>query len=235
MTIARLIPTLLVLTTLTACGLVPPDSPGLGRTGSAIVSNEEISMISSLSRAERDGTVAFLNDAGTTRAMLDADCRLHSDAASWLIRYRDGKDRVLGTADDNLFDDMYEVADTKEVGPYNLAKAIDCARDHGFVAEEVVTLIEDYNQLSTEVQAVVEDLIDIATAATACDNGYIQEGGCNAPFYFRWAEITSFGSVVTGYLIDVGHLIDPEGGIVENATFTLDADFDILDVTWDAG
>ncbi|HIN85639.1 MAG TPA: hypothetical protein EYN06_04080 [Myxococcales bacterium] len=59
----------------------------------------------------------FLNHATTTLTVLDVDVGLNKNAALNLIAHRNGLDGTLGSADDNLFDDLDEVDAVKYVGP----------------------------------------------------------------------------------------------------------------------
>jgi hypothetical protein len=84
------------------------------------------------SSAESFATLAFLNDSGTTEALLDDDVGLDVRAARSLIAHRDGPDRVFGTADDDLFDSLAEVDDQYYVGASAIEKIADYADLLGF-------------------------------------------------------------------------------------------------------
>jgi len=66
----------------------------------------------------------MLNHDTTTLKILDIDVGLTSSAAAGLVAHRNGEDGLLGTADDDLFDDMDEVDDVKYVGASALSKII---------------------------------------------------------------------------------------------------------------
>ena len=57
---------------------------------------------------EAVGVLAFLNDAETSLSLLDHEVPLPSHAAQALVTHRDGPDATFGTADDDLYDDLYE-------------------------------------------------------------------------------------------------------------------------------
>ena len=69
-----------------------------------------------LTDAEVAAVLSFLNDCGTTLALLDEDVGLDSDAAAGLVRARDGGDSRCGTADDSPFATLDEVDDVPQVG-----------------------------------------------------------------------------------------------------------------------
>jgi hypothetical protein len=72
-------------------GCAVDETPTIGEASYDIVSNDEQAYIAGLTDAERQGSVAFVNDDGTSEQLLDIDCRLYRDAAKHLIRYRDGR------------------------------------------------------------------------------------------------------------------------------------------------
>ena len=85
-------------------------------------------------RSERsiwDGTpegvavIEFLNDPTTTMELLDDDVRLDKRAAGNLIAHRDGGDRVPGTSDDDLYNDIIEVDNIRWVGPATIQRLVD--------------------------------------------------------------------------------------------------------------
>lgn len=85
------------------------------------------------SSGEAFGILAFLNDAGTSKDLLDDQVGLDVRAARALIAHRDGPDDVFGTADDNLFDSLAEVDDQYYVGSSALGKLAAYAARLGFV------------------------------------------------------------------------------------------------------
>ena len=71
---------------------------------------------------EEQQVLDMLNHVSTTVAVLDINAALTATAAKNLIAHRDGADATLGTADDDLFDDIDEVDAVSGIGPQTLAK-----------------------------------------------------------------------------------------------------------------
>lgn len=84
---------------------------------------------------EAVGVLAFLNDAETSLSLLDHEVPLPSHAAQALVTHRDGPDATFGTADDDLYDDLYEVLAVKHVGPARLEAIASYAAQNGWVPE----------------------------------------------------------------------------------------------------
>lgn len=84
---------------------------------------------------EAVGVLAFLNDASTTLAVLDHEVPLPSHAAKALVAHRDGPDATLGTSDDDLYGDVYEVLAVQHVGPARLEAIAAYATQHGWTPE----------------------------------------------------------------------------------------------------
>ncbi len=82
---------------------------------------------------EAIGLLTFLNDPTTSIDVLDHEVPLNRRAARNLISYRDGWDRIPGTYDDNLFDDVQEVDDVRWIGPKTLGRLVDFAISQGWV------------------------------------------------------------------------------------------------------
>jgi len=79
------------------------------------------------------GVLGLLNAPTTTHTFLDDDVGLDRRAADNLIAHRDGTDGVVGTADDDPFDDVAEVDAVSWVGPSALDKLLAHARAGGWV------------------------------------------------------------------------------------------------------
>ncbi len=115
----------LVLTTAVAC--VPAEEGDeYGSTNLALVDGTP----------EAIGLLSFLNDPTTSIDVLDYEVPLNRRAARNLISYRDGWDRIPGTYDDNLFDDVQEVDSVRWIGPKTLARLVDFAISQGWVPFE---------------------------------------------------------------------------------------------------
>ncbi|HMV66533.1 MAG TPA: nuclease A inhibitor family protein [Myxococcota bacterium] len=79
--------------------------------------------------------LALLNDPATTLTTLDIDAALERRAATNLINYRNGRDRVVGTADDNRFDTLAEADAVAYVGDAAIAALLAYAVAHGYLPE----------------------------------------------------------------------------------------------------
>lgn len=132
---------------LTACSTVdfaPPVAEGMHRVDA--------------SSPEAFGVVALLNDAGTTRDLLDHGVNLDLRAARSLIVHRDGPDGVFGTQDDDLFDDIAEVDAQYYVGNAALVRLLGWAKKNGWIPAggDVVGQWEGVSFTSDEVLATLE-------------------------------------------------------------------------------
>ncbi|MEZ4222747.1 MAG: proprotein convertase P-domain-containing protein [Polyangiaceae bacterium] len=82
------------------------------------------------------GVVGLLNATTTTLYVLDELVPLNRKAAENLIAHRNGPDGILGTADDDRFDDVAEVDAVPYVGPAALASLLAYAELKGFVPQD---------------------------------------------------------------------------------------------------
>lgn len=81
--------------------------------------------------AERGAILDVANVA--TLEELDLDVPLDSRAAENIVAHRDGDDVLFGTADDNLFDDLFELDAIAYVGPTALDQLLAYAYDTGYL------------------------------------------------------------------------------------------------------
>ena len=112
------------------------------------------------------GLLSFLNDASTTVTLLDIDVALDVRAARSIIHYRNGADKVFGTADDQLFTSVAEVDDQWYVGDSALTKMIEWAHEHGWVALEGDDLLGTWDGVSFTV-AEAEAVLGLANSAAS--------------------------------------------------------------------
>ena len=114
--------------------------------------------------ADGVGVLDFLNDPSTTMGVLDHDVALDRRAAQALANHRNGPDTILGTADDNLFDDIDEVDGVYWVGNSALSRILNYAKTHGWVptGSDVLGTWDGVTFTVDEATAV----IDIANEAT---------------------------------------------------------------------
>lgn len=98
-------------------------APGEDGTGEDGVS-EEVEILAML---------AFVNDAATSEELLDDDVGLDARAARNIVAHRDGADAVVGTEDDDLFDDVAELDAVSYVGQSALGRLRAYAAAHGWI------------------------------------------------------------------------------------------------------
>ncbi len=82
---------------------------------------------------EAIGLIQFLNAPTTTIAVLDNQVPLDRRAAENLIAHRNGPDGLLGTGDDDLFDNVDEIDLVKWVGKTALQRLLAFVNSHGWV------------------------------------------------------------------------------------------------------
>jgi hypothetical protein len=82
-----------------------------------------------LTDAEVTQILAFLNDCGTSFALLDDDVALDSDAADGLVSHRDGADGTCGTSDDVRYTTLEDVDAVPQVGDQTILAVLEWLRD----------------------------------------------------------------------------------------------------------
>lgn len=107
---------------------------------------------------ESVGLLTLLNDAATTFEVLDDDVPLDKRAAENLVAHRDGPDGELGTADDDLFDDVAEVDAVTWVGPAAMDALLAYAAAQGYVPEgdDPLGTYDDVTFTVNEAEATLE-------------------------------------------------------------------------------
>jgi hypothetical protein len=116
------------------------------------------------------GVLAFLADAGTTRALLDGEVGIDKRAAQGIVAHRDGADGVPLTADDDRFDTVEELDAVAYVGPSAFEKLIGYASAHGFVPQGS-DLLGVYDGVSFTVDEAAATLALVASA----DHAYLDK------------------------------------------------------------
>jgi hypothetical protein len=109
--------------------------------------------------AEEAGILAFLNDASTTFDLLDVDVALDRRAAKSLTDYRNGVDRVQGTADDRSYRTIAQVDARYYVGPVAMIRLENWAIDNGWVPSDPDDVLGTWDGVTftvAEAEAVVE-------------------------------------------------------------------------------
>ena len=84
-----------------------------------------------LSDAQTAGVLALVNTA--SKALLDGDVGLSTRAATNITTHRAGNDKILGTADDDDYDNLAELDAVPYVGPKALADLLAYAEANGYV------------------------------------------------------------------------------------------------------
>jgi len=93
-------------------------------------------------RSSWDGTpegvalLDFLNAESTTKTVLDDEVPLDRRAAGNLIAHRDGGDRIYGSSDDDLYNNITEVDRVRWVGPKTIQRMIDYVLTLGLVPSD---------------------------------------------------------------------------------------------------
>lgn len=78
-----------------------------------------------------EAVLALVNDLSVGFVELDIDASLNARAASNIITHRNGIDETPGTSDDNLFDDISELDDVRQIGPAALRDLLEYATAKG--------------------------------------------------------------------------------------------------------
>ena len=160
--------TLFSVMTLAACG-------GAGPVGDDPLDDEN----ASFGTGKADGLAPGSDEAAAVLALvnhpdidfdtLDIDARLHKTAASNIIAHRDGPDGLVGTADDDTFDDLDELDAIKFVGPSALSRLLEYAIAEGFMPtgdddddDKSIDVIFSPQPLDVAHTARVAELIDEA-------------------------------------------------------------------------
>jgi hypothetical protein len=178
--------------------------------------------------ADELGFMNFMNDqVNTTHSRLDIDCRIRSDSASQIIGYRDGRDGLAMSSDDNLFGNLRELDRVHGVGLWTLERLYACAFNYGYLdvhtPDETIEFVYWLDHLDPELRELIEgELKDWAVSLS--DTEVI--------FQVRFAEveILLYDDVPVRYQVRFVQTIDPEGGIQVWYVFTLDAEYNVTDV-----
>lgn len=170
------------------------------------------------SSCELREALAFLNRSTTTEESLRdatfAGLRTARQAAANLVSHRNGADRTLGTADDDLFDDLNEVDAVAYVGPRALERLLDTVAP------------------SCEVDLSSRPFIDATTFAGATGGGWSRDS--------TELEATFTASGVSGAALRAALLTETNGNttferIAENdALGAFTYDFPLDEIPWDA-
>ncbi len=115
----------------TACDGAP-DEPGDGRDD-AIAAGGKADALDGATPEEIAAVVTLANTADF--ATLDDDIRLDVRAVEHMLAHRDGPDETLGTADDDLFDDLAELDAVPWVGSRAFGKLLDWVRANDLAGE----------------------------------------------------------------------------------------------------
>jgi len=125
-----------------------------------------------ISSLEALAVLALVNDHLVNAVELDDDARLYKTAAYNIIGHRNGPDGVVGTADDDAFDDLNELDAVKYVGKVALERLLEYAISQGYLdrlagkTAEVIFSPQPYaNSHNVRVAALIDGAtksVDIA-------------------------------------------------------------------------
>lgn len=155
-----------------------------------------------LSSLEELAVLALVNDPLVNAVELDVDARMNRTAAYNIVAHRNGPDGVVGTADDDSFDDLHELDAVKYVGKVALEQLLAYAIDQGYLdrlrgkSADVVFSPQPYESShNARVAALIDDAqhsLDIAMysysdarIATALENAVTR--GVEVRFIFETA------------------------------------------------
>ncbi|MFO0635476.1 MAG: phospholipase D-like domain-containing protein [Nannocystaceae bacterium] len=122
--------------------------------------------------AEARAVLALVNDPEIDVAILDDDAGLNAKAARNIIAHRDGADAMVGTADDDRFDDLAELDAVPFVGQSAFNALLEYATEHGYLEQvgnastDVIfspqTVEHSHNARVAELIGQAQHSIDIA-------------------------------------------------------------------------
>lgn len=124
------------------CDFAPEPEPQGDGIDDAIVLPGKADGLDGASPDEIEAVIALANTADL--GLLDVDVALDVRAAEAIVTRRDGPDGALGTADDDLFDDLAELDAVPWVGPRAFGKMLQWVRDHAPNAAAPCVLISEY-------------------------------------------------------------------------------------------
>jgi len=111
---------------------------------------------------EAIGVLDMLNDPGTDIALLDVDAKLNVRSARNLIFHRNGFDGVVGTYDDDSFNNIEEVDAVRWVGPTAIAQLVDFAATTGWIPEggDILGTWDNVTFTANEAEATLDFVND---------------------------------------------------------------------------
>ena len=114
---------------------------------------------------EADAVLALVNDPEVDLEILDIDARLHKTAATNIINHRNGADGIVGTGDDDMFDDLAELDAIKFVGPAALSRLLEYA-----IAEGYLQTSDDDDDADKHIDAIFSPQpLDVAHTARVAE------------------------------------------------------------------
>jgi len=104
------------------------------------------------------GLVEFINDETTTFDLLDNTVALDRRGAGNLIAHRDGGDRLWGTTDDDIYNNVDEIDAVRYVGPASIDRMVAYAAKNGWVpgAEDILGIYDGVSFTVDEAAATLE-------------------------------------------------------------------------------
>lgn len=119
----------------------------------------------SLSSAEEDGVLRFVNDCPTSLTILDIDAALDVRAATRIIDARNGADATCGTTDDQVFASLADLDAVPWVGNTALTKLTAHAMLLGYIGDVGEGIAGDYDGVPFTL-AEAEGVLAIANGAS---------------------------------------------------------------------
>ena len=138
-------------------------------------------------RSEWDGTpegvalLDFLNSESCTQDVLDFEVPLDRRAAGNIIAHRDGGDRLFGTSDDDIYNNITELDDVRWVGSRTINRMVEYVVSLGLVPSED-DLLGSWDGVSFTVTEA-DATLSFANAASfeMLDKGLTSTAGPPAP------------------------------------------------------
>lgn len=153
---------------------------------------------------EAQAILAFANEA--TLEQLDDDARLDARAARNIVMYRDGADGQLGTEDDNLFDDLAELADISYVGESAFGDLMAYALANGYSPQ-----VYEYNpeaERFVEVRMTTDWVAEQHQSADRTDT--IIDRYTHHDTYHYILELSAEGEVIGGEWVGESNINHPD-------------------------
>lgn len=111
---------------------------------------------------EARAVLALVNDGAVTASELLREARVSTNVGNAIVAHRDGPDGRLGSADDDLFDDLREVDAVPGVGPATILRLYEYAKRKGLVGGDTEVIFSPATAPETSHLARIAKEIDLA-------------------------------------------------------------------------